>query len=131
VLGRGLPGGGNSEFLISWLKSHDPGTKYLIAGTSDTTSGLVTAEVRGVMYLGGGFHDADPTPTAEQLANLVLSGQLAYVLQSIGGFGPGSTGPGGPQQSGLAPAVSKERTAWITQHCTQVVGAPPGLLTCK
>jgi 4-amino-4-deoxy-L-arabinose transferase-like glycosyltransferase len=127
---RGMPDGGNSEFLISWLKSHDPGMKFLVAGTSDAASGLVIAEVRGVMYLGGGFHDADPTPTAEQLANLVSSGQLAYVLQANGRFGPGG-GPGGPQQSGVAPAVSKERAAWITQHCTQVVGAPPGLLTCK
>ena len=131
---RGFPGGGmpggNSEVLISWLKSHDPGTKYLVAGTSDAASGLVTAEVRGVMYLGGGFHDADPTPTAEQLANLVSSGQLAYVLQTNGRFGPGGSGPGGPQQSGAAPAVSKERTAWIAQNCTQVVGAPPGLLAC-
>ena len=138
-----LPGGGmppgsrdNTEVLISWLNAHDPGTKYLVAGSSDAASGLVIAEVRGVMYLGGGFHDADPTPTASQLAELVSSGQLAYVLQSRGGFEPGGVrpgggGPGAPQQSGTAPAVSKERTAWITQHCAPVMGAPPGLLSCK
>lgn len=125
------PGGDNSEVLISWLNAHDPGTKYLVAGSSDAASGLVIAEVRGVMYLGGGFHDADPTPTASQLAELVSSGQLAYVLQSMGGVRPGGGGPGAPQQSGTAPAVSKERTAWITEHCAPVMSAPRGLLVCK
>jgi 4-amino-4-deoxy-L-arabinose transferase-like glycosyltransferase len=131
IPGGGMPGGANSEALISWLDSHDPGTKYLVAGASDAASALVTAEIRGVMYLGGGFHDADPTPTAAQLAKFISSGQLAYVLQSIGGFGPGGGGPFGPQQSGTAPAVSKERTIWITQHCQQVNGAPLGLLACE
>ena len=129
--GDGMPSGINSDTLASWLNAHDPGTKYLVAGSSDAASGLVTAEVRGVMYLGGGFQSADPTPTASQLAELVSNGQLAYVLQSIGVFGPGGGVPGGPQQSGAAPAVSKERTVWITQHCTQVLSAPQGLLSCK
>jgi len=130
------PRGDNSEVLVSWLNEHDPGTKYLVAGSSDAASGLVTAEVRGVMYLGGGFHDADPTPTAAQLAELVSSGQLAYVLRPIGNFGPGGGVPGGggpsaPQQIGTAPAVSQQRTAWITQHCSQVLSAPQGLLACE
>ena len=115
------PGGDNSEVLISWLNAHDPGTMYLVAGSSDAASGLVIAKVRGVMYLGGGFHDADPTPTAAQLSDLVSSGQLAYVLASIGKFGPG----------GMTSAISKERTTWITQHCIQVVSAPQGLLACR
>lgn len=116
--GRG-GGGGSASFdnaaateLRTWLESHSAGSTYLVAADSSVAGDLVLAGARGVVALGGGFHGSDPTPTADQLAEWVESGQLRYVVVS-GGRGPG----GGP------------RTAWLQATCTVVSDAPSSLGT--
>ncbi|MFN8172385.1 MAG: glycosyltransferase family 39 protein [Candidatus Nanopelagicales bacterium] len=116
--GRG-GGGGSASFdnaaateLRTWLESHSAGSTYLVAADSSVAGDLVLAGAHGVVALGGGFHGSDPTPTADQLAEWVESGQLRYVVVS-GGRGPG----GGP------------RTAWLQATCTVVSDAPSSLGT--
>jgi hypothetical protein len=116
--GRGGGGGSASSDnaaateLRTWLESHSAGSTYLVAADSSVAGDLVLAGAHGVVALGGGFHGSDPTPTADQLAEWVESGQLRYVVVS-GGRGPG----GGP------------RTAWLQATCTVVSDAPSSLGT--
>ena len=57
----------------------------------------------------GGFNGGDPAPTVDELAELVETGQLKYVL--IGGQGGG---PGGG---------NSEISAWVQEHGTVVEDA--------
>nr|HET6902424.1 glycosyltransferase family 39 protein [Ktedonobacteraceae bacterium] len=95
---------GNADSaLISYLEAHQGTAKYLVAVTSSNEAdSIILATNKPVMTLGG-FSGSDPILTTSQLAALVKSGAVRYVLLS--GFGGG--GPGGGQST---------LTTWITQH---------------
>ena len=75
--------------LIKHAITADQGSaKYLVAASgSQTTAPIISATGKPVVTIGG-FNGSDPAPTVAQLAHLVHSGQLRYVL--LGGAG----GPG-------------------------------------
>jgi 4-amino-4-deoxy-L-arabinose transferase-like glycosyltransferase len=108
--GPGGPRGGPSTNTtpIKYLEAHQGSAKYLVAATgSQTTAPIIIATGKPVVTIGG-FNGSDSAPTVAQLAELVRSGQLRYVL--LGGGG----GPGGGNQ-----AIQ----AWVQQHGTVVTGS--------
>lgn len=104
--GGGMGGGSSlSTEVISYLKANQGSAKYLVAAQgSQSTASIILATGEPVVTIGG-FSGNDPAPTVSQLAQLVKSGQLKYVLVGSGG---GRGGPGGGGSSDL--------TAWITAH---------------
>ena len=91
--GTGGAGGHLSSKAIAYLEAHQGAATYLLAATgSQTTAPIIIQTGRAVVTIGG-FNGGDPAPTVSQLARLVSSGQLKYVLISSGGIGAG--GPGG------------------------------------
>jgi 4-amino-4-deoxy-L-arabinose transferase-like glycosyltransferase len=122
--GRGSTRGSEEE-LLSWLRSHEPGSRYLVALGSRQAGELILAGAPGVFALGGGFDGSDPTPTADELADLVTSGELRYVM--VGGAGPDGYPMtfGAPDASaGLGSVVTVAREAWVRAQCILVTAAP-------
>ena len=75
--------------MIRYLEAHQGSAKYLVAATgSQTTAPIIIATGKPVVTIGG-FNGSDNAPTVAQLADLVRSGQLRYVLLGGGGGGPG------------------------------------------
>ncbi len=110
--GNGGVGGQLSTKAIAYLEAHQGAATYLLAATgSQTTAPIIIQTGRAVVTIGG-FNGGDPAPTVSQLAKLVSSGQLKYVLISSGGIGAG--GPGG------AGGSSQSITTWIKAHGTVV-----------
>jgi 4-amino-4-deoxy-L-arabinose transferase-like glycosyltransferase len=106
----GGPGGSVSTAVTNYLLANQGSAKYLVAASgSRTTAPIIIATGKPVVTIGG-FGGHDPAPTVTQLASMVASGQLKYVL--VGGFG----GPGG---GGAGSAL----TTWVTQHGTVVSAA--------
>ncbi len=109
VRGAGPPGGGGgqaSKRLISYLEAHQGSAKYLVAATgSQTTAPIIIETGRPVVTIGG-FNGGDPAPTVSQLAAMVRSGELRYVLLS--------SGAGGPSRGNGA------LNAWVKAHGTVV-----------
>jgi 4-amino-4-deoxy-L-arabinose transferase-like glycosyltransferase len=103
-------GGTVSTTLLNYLVANQGSAKYLVAAAgSKATAPIIIATGKPVVTIGG-FGGHDPAPTVTQLASMVASGQLKYVL--VGGFG----GPGG---GGAGSAL----TTWVTQHGTVVSAA--------
>jgi len=95
--------------LIAYLRANQGSAKYLVAATgSQATAGIIIATGEPVVTIGG-FNGGDPAPTVDELAELVESGQLKYVL--LGGQGGG---PGGG---------ASEISAWVQEHGTAVEDA--------
>jgi 4-amino-4-deoxy-L-arabinose transferase-like glycosyltransferase len=111
--GGGGPGGESASSdtaLVNYLTGHQGGAKYLVAATgSQSTAPIILATGKAVITIGG-FTGSDPAPTVSQLAALVKSGQLRYVLIGGGGFG----GRGGGASSSI--------TDWVKAHGTAVSG---------
>jgi 4-amino-4-deoxy-L-arabinose transferase-like glycosyltransferase len=105
----GFGGGATSDTaLVKYLTAHEGSAKYLVAATgSQSTAGIIIATGKPVITIGG-FTGSDPAPTVAQLAALVKSGQLEYVLIGGGGFG----GRGG----------SSSLTDWVKAHGKAVSG---------
>jgi 4-amino-4-deoxy-L-arabinose transferase-like glycosyltransferase len=115
------PGGGSvSDALVSYLEAHQGTAKYLVAADgSHTTAPIIIKSGKAVVTIGG-FSGADPAPTTTQLAQMVKSGELRYVLVSADGGG----GPGGGRFGG-----SQALTTWVQQHGTKVTGVDTGGMT--
>ena len=126
--GPGGPGGtpsfddANAIELRDWLLANAPQAQYLVAADSGASGQLSLVETPGVITLGGGFNGSDPTPTAAELADLVDSGQLSYVVVGQQG-GRAGAGPA-DAATGETATVTAERTAWITAHCAPAADAP-------
>jgi hypothetical protein len=66
----------------------------------------------------GGFSGSVPFPTTDQLAALVATGELRYVLDTgVDGRDGAQRAVGLPGRGGDAGAA---RTAWVSAHCTVV-----------
>jgi hypothetical protein len=104
---------------------HQGSAKYLLAASgSQTTAPIIIETGRAVVTIGG-FNGGDPAPTVTQLAAMVASGELKYVLISSGGGGggPGGSGAGAPGGSGAGGHSGTSAIAtWVKAHGTTVTG---------
>jgi 4-amino-4-deoxy-L-arabinose transferase-like glycosyltransferase len=113
--------------LVAWLKSHRPGSRYLLATPGSTQAGQYILAGASTLPMGG-FSSQSPFPTTDQLAKLVAQGKLRYILIEGGGPTGGPIGGPGPDSSRGA-----ARTAWVISHCTIVTDGPvntSGLYDC-
>ncbi|WP_051470923.1 glycosyltransferase family 39 protein [Patulibacter minatonensis] len=109
--GGGMGGGSVSDEVVSYLEAHQGSAKYLFAASGSQTTADVIIETGKPVVTIGGFSGSDNSPTVAQLAQMVRSGELKYVLVSSGG---GRGGPGGGGSSDL--------TTWVQQHGKAVTG---------
>ena len=102
--------------LITYLKAHQHGAKYLVAmfGTM-TAAPYITASGENIVPIGG-FDGSDPSPTLAQIKQWIAAGDLRYVMVSggMGGFGGG-----GMNGSGTSVGSSNTTTiqTWVTSNC--------------
>ena len=96
--GDGAQADAQAQQLVAWLRTHQPGSTYLLAVQGSSQAGQYILAGASVLPMGG-FSGQVPFPTNDQLATLVADGQLRYVL--LGGRG----GPGGEKNSNF--------TAWV------------------
>ena len=79
----------------------------------------------------GGFSGGDPAPTTDELASLVDSGRLRFVLLGGGPVGGPGGGPNGGFRAGpgAGPAGGTSGISeWVTANCTPVEDAGNGSL---
>ena len=103
--GSGGMGGGLSDEAISYLQANQGSAKYLLAATGSQTTASIILETGANVVTIGGFSGSDPAPTVSQLAEMVKSGELKYVL--VGGQGGGRGG-------------SSDIATWVQEHGTAV-----------
>jgi hypothetical protein len=102
--GSGGPGGElNQELLDYLLANTTPGSYLLATGRANDAAPYILATGRPVLTFGGFLDDYD-TVSVEQLASLVESGQLRFVL-----------GSGTDRHAEIA--------AWVQQNCQVVEDA--------
>ncbi|MFE7269938.1 ArnT family glycosyltransferase [Streptomyces sp. NPDC057623] len=110
----GGPGGGMggaSSELITYLKKHQDGAKWLLAvSSSQSAAQLIVSSGEPVISMWG-WSGSDKAMTTAKLKKLVKSGQLHYI--QIGGGGMGG-GPGGGSD------VSSAVTEWVQKNGTAV-----------
>ncbi len=111
--GDGAQADAQAQQLVAWLRTHEPGSTYLLAVQGSSQAGQYILAGASVLPMGG-FSGQVPFPTNDQLATLVADGQLRYVL--LGGRGGG---PGGEKNSNI--------TAWVKNTCTVVSDATSGV----
>lgn len=104
-------GGGASSELITYLKKHQDGAKWLLAvSSSQSAAQLILSSGEPVISMWG-WSGSDNAMTPAKLKELVKSGELHYI--QIGGGGMGG-GPGGGSD------VSSEVTEWVQKNGTAV-----------
>lgn len=107
--GGGMGGGADSE-LISYLKKHQDGAKWLLAvSSSQSASQLILSSGEPVISMWG-WSGSDQAMTLAKLKELVKNGDLHYI-QLGGGMGGGRGGDSG---------LSSEVTAWVQENGTAV-----------
>ncbi|HKT00030.1 MAG TPA: glycosyltransferase family 39 protein [Rugosimonospora sp.] len=106
--GRGVQPTATTLQLIAWLRGHQPGSRYLLATQGSMVAGPYILAGASVLPMGG-FSGRVPFPRTDQLAALIATGELRYVL--AGGNRDGNT----------------VLTTWVTGHCTPVPA--PGAAT--
>src|SRR5204863_8586866 len=92
------PGGGGAETssgLIAYLEQNQGQATWLVAVQSAQSAASIELATGKAVLAMGGFSGSDPAPTAEQLAALVSSGRLRYVLLGGTGAGPDAAVEGG------------------------------------
>ncbi|MFH9004660.1 ArnT family glycosyltransferase [Streptomyces afghaniensis] len=108
--GGGGMGAGASSELVSYLKKHQDGAKWLLAVSgSQSAAQLIVSSEEPVISMWG-WSGSDKAMTLAKLKELVEKGELHYV-QLGGGMGGG---PGGDS------SLSSEVTAWVQKHGTAV-----------
>jgi 4-amino-4-deoxy-L-arabinose transferase-like glycosyltransferase len=123
----GLPGDGTDEALIAFLLEHRGSARWIVAAQSANAAAPIQLATGAPVMAMGGFSGSDPWPTADELASLVATGDLRYVLagglDGRGGFGgPGGVGPSGVGPSGVGPGGvgGSDRTTWVQATCSTV-----------
>ncbi len=110
--GAGGMGGSISSATVSYLVAHQGTAKYLLAATGSQTTASVIIQTGKAVVTIGGFSGSDAAPTVSELAQMVASGELRYVLLSGSGGGPG----GG----------NSAITQWVQEHGTAVTDVETG-----
>lgn len=109
--GMGGMGGGASSELVSYLKKHQDGAKWLLAvSSSQSAAQLILSSGEPVISMWG-WSGSDNAMTLAKLKDLVKKGELHYI--QVGGGGMGG-GPGGGSD------LSSEVTAWVQKNGTAV-----------
>lgn len=98
--------------LTSYLVTHRHHTRFILAATDAKTADPIALASRQPVITIGGFSGSDPTPTADQLEQLVSAGQLRYVLLDASRVM--STRP---TQRAIAGPV------WVQRHCSRIPSA--------
>ena len=107
--GGGMGGGANSE-LISYLKKHQDGAKWLLAvSSSQSAAQLILSSGEPVISMWG-WSGSDKAMTLAKLKELVKKGELHYI-QLGGGMGGGMGG---------GSSTNSEVTAWVQKNGTAV-----------
>ncbi|MEV2217391.1 glycosyltransferase family 39 protein [Streptomyces sp. NPDC050997] len=110
-MGGGGMGGGASDELVSYLKKHQDGAKWLLAvSSSQSAAQLILSSGEPVISMWG-WSGSDNAMTLAKLKELVKNGELHYL--QVGGGGMGG-GPGGGS------TISSEVTAWVQKNGTAV-----------
>ncbi|OIJ65712.1 ArnT family glycosyltransferase [Streptomyces mangrovisoli] len=115
-MGGGGMGGGASSELISYLKKHQDGAKWLLAVANSSSAAEIELSAREPVISMWGFTGSDNAMTVAKLKELVKKGELHYI-QTGGGFGGGGMGGGG---MGGGNSLSTEVSNWVKQHGTEV-----------
>ncbi|MFF4355955.1 ArnT family glycosyltransferase [Streptomyces sp. NPDC001604] len=108
--GPGGMGGADSE-LISYLKEHQDGAKWLLAVSNSQSAAQIELSAREPVISMWGFTGSDNAMTVAKLKELVKKGELHYIQIGSGGMGGG---PGGGNN------LSTEVSNWVQQHGTAV-----------
>lgn len=109
--GMGGMGGAASGELVSYLKKHQDGAKWLLAvSSSQSAAQLILSSGEPVISMWG-WSGSDNAMTLAKLKDLVKKGELHYI--QVGGGGMGG-GPGGGSD------LSSEVTAWVQKNGTAV-----------
>ncbi|MFE1879923.1 ArnT family glycosyltransferase [Streptomyces diastatochromogenes] len=111
----GGPGGGmggaDSE-LISYLKKHQDGAKWLLAVSNSQSAAQIELSSDVPVISMWGFTGTDNAMTVAKLKELVKKGELHYI--QIGSGGGMGGGPGGGN------SLSTEVSNWVKKHGTAV-----------
>ncbi|MGO9763543.1 MAG: ArnT family glycosyltransferase [Solirubrobacteraceae bacterium] len=98
--------------LGSYLQAHRGHARFVVAATdAKTVDPIALATLQPVITVGG-YTGSDPTPTTDQLEQLIGSGQLRYVLLDATRVMPTSAA----QRVGSVPT-------WVERHCQRVPDA--------
>ena len=97
----GVAGGIYDPALLSYLQQHRGGARYLLAAEGSQFAAPIGLSSRAPVVTLGGFSGGDPAPTTKQLAGLIRSRQLRYVLVTF------------PEGSPAA----KRRSRWVASQC--------------
>ena len=117
AVGRGGMGGGPGGMggadsgLISYLKEHQDGAKWLLAVSNSQSAAQIELSAREPVISMWGFTGSDNAMTVAKLKELVRKGELHYIQIGSGGMGGG---PGGGN------SLSTEVSNWVKQHGTAV-----------
>jgi 4-amino-4-deoxy-L-arabinose transferase-like glycosyltransferase len=116
------PGGGlqptaSEEKLVSYLRAHSSGAKYLMAVQGSNSAATYIASTGASVLPMGGFSGSVPFPTLAQFQKLVSTGLLHYVM---------SAGAGGGGMFGGSGKTASTVFSWVTNHCTVVPASAYG-----
>ncbi|MFJ4692052.1 glycosyltransferase family 39 protein [Streptomyces sp. NPDC088766] len=108
-MGGGMGGGASTE-LLSYLKKHQDGAKWLLAvSSSQSAAQLILSSGEPVISMWG-WSGSDNAMTPARLKELVKKGELHYI-QLGGGMGGGGMGGGSTANSEVTEWVQKNGTA--------------------
>ena len=124
--GGSMPGGSGTSLttaeqeLLTYLKAHQDGAKYLMAVMSSGDAEDYIANAGASVLAVGGFSGSDGYPSLAAFEALVKSGELKYVLLSSSGTGSGG-GPGGSSSS-----TTSAIEAWVKANFKAVSSSSYG-----
>jgi hypothetical protein len=87
--------------LVTYLKAHRDGARYLIAGTDVYAAAPVALATGAPVITIGGFDGTTPAPTTDQLKAVIARGELRYLM---------------PGYFRVDPPI----TDWVQSHCQSV-----------
>ncbi|HEY4811135.1 MAG TPA: glycosyltransferase family 39 protein [Solirubrobacteraceae bacterium] len=102
-----VAGGIYNPALLTYLEQHRNGARYLLAAEGSQFAAPIGLASRAPVVTLGGFSGGDTAPKTSQLATLIRSGQLRYVLLA---FPDGSP-------------AAKLRARWVASRCV-LTGVP-------
>jgi 4-amino-4-deoxy-L-arabinose transferase-like glycosyltransferase len=128
IFGRAprIPGAADAS-VVDYLVAHRGSTDWLVAAEGSQAAAQIQLETGQPVMAMGGFNGSDPWPTASELASLVASGRLRYVLlDAQGGRGAGARAPGIGVLPGAIPGGGTYAAdfvgwgAWVQDTCSPV-----------
>jgi 4-amino-4-deoxy-L-arabinose transferase-like glycosyltransferase len=122
--GRAGMGEALSSDVIAYLEKNQGRATWLLAVQSANSAATIELATGRPVLAMGGFSGSDPAPTAQQIAQLVSSGQLRFVM--LGGAMSGRGGPAGPTSTGAV----QQAIQWVQANCVSVTVGTTTLYDC-